>query len=293
MPVDPKQFWEDKLLTWEQGRYGKPERCARAPRMDRQPLEHVAALSTSPSCRSCSGPSWRASAWSSSGAGRDFSRQSSSTTALRAISASTLPRPPSARPGKAHGGRDARIAFAVGGVADLQPLAADLVMSLGLFDWLRDDEIANVFAKSGSADFLHAIAERRPGLQQWLHRAYVQLAYGYRTDSYRPRYFTCEPHRGAGHRGRPEAPLRLPPSAIELRRTDLVAACRRGGLTIRSCCSLHRMRPEDPSRRNKISSTYPSVICRQDCKMPTCEPQYVDLDDMSASTSRQNRDPKT
>jgi len=22
MPVDPKQFWEDKLLAWEQGRYG-------------------------------------------------------------------------------------------------------------------------------------------------------------------------------------------------------------------------------------------------------------------------------
>ena len=62
---------------------------------------------------------------------------------------------------------------------------------MGLFDWLRDDEIANVFAKSGSADFLHAIAEQRPGLQQWLHRAYVQLAFGYRTDSYRPRYFTC------------------------------------------------------------------------------------------------------
>ncbi len=37
-------------------------------------------------------------------------------------------------------------------------------MSASLFDWLRDDEIANVFAKSGSADFLHAIAERRPGL---------------------------------------------------------------------------------------------------------------------------------
>jgi len=67
-----------------------------------------------------------------------------------------------------------------------------LVISLGLFDWLMDDEIADVFRKSGSSDFLHAIAERRPGIQQWLHRSYVQLAYGYRTDQYRPRYFTCD-----------------------------------------------------------------------------------------------------
>jgi hypothetical protein len=47
--------------------------------------------------------------------------------------------------------------------------------------WLTDDEIAAVFRQSGKVDFLNAIAERRPGIQQWLHRSYVQLAYGYRT----------------------------------------------------------------------------------------------------------------
>ena len=77
-------------------------------------------------------------------------------------------------------------------VAEMQPLSADLVISLGLFDWLTDDEIIDLFRKSGSADFLHAIAERRRGIQQWLHRSYVQLAYGYRTNSYRPRYFKCD-----------------------------------------------------------------------------------------------------
>ena len=77
-------------------------------------------------------------------------------------------------------------------MAQLPPLSADLVVSLGLFDWLTDEEIASVFRQSGKADFLHAIAERRPGVQQWLHRSYVQLAYGYRTDQYRPRYLTCE-----------------------------------------------------------------------------------------------------
>ena len=94
--------------------------------------------------------------------------------------------------GRAEHAGDAKVSFSVAAVADLPPLQADLAFSLGLLDWLRDDEIATIFAKSGSADFLHAIAERRPGIQQWLHRRYVELAYGYRTGSYRPRYLACD-----------------------------------------------------------------------------------------------------
>jgi hypothetical protein len=47
-----------------------------------------------------------------------------------------------------------------------------------------------MFAATKGADFLHAIAEKRPSVSQWLHRAYVQLAYGHRTGHYRPRYFS-------------------------------------------------------------------------------------------------------
>ena len=191
MPVDPKQFWEDKLLTWEQGRYGKPERSL-------GPLEWIAnRSSTSLRYRVAIVPellrpflAGKRVVELGCGSGLLAARliDYGAASYLGIDIAETAIR----RARESHSGRDARIAFSVGGVADLQPLAADLVMSLGLFDWLRDDEIANVFTKSGAADFLHAIAERRPGLQQWLHRAYVQLAYGYRTESYRPRYFTCE-----------------------------------------------------------------------------------------------------
>jgi SAM-dependent methyltransferase len=90
-----------------------------------------------------------------------------------------------------YGKNDTRIRFEVDSVADMAPLSADIVISLGLFDWLKDEEIADVFHKSGPADYLHAIAERRPGIQQLLHRSYVYLAYGHRTDSYRPRYLNC------------------------------------------------------------------------------------------------------
>ena len=189
MPVDPKQFWEDKLLAWEQGRYGQPGRPP-------GPLEWIAnRSSTSLRYRLAVTPellrpflAGRRVVELGCGSGLLAAR----LIAYGAASYLGIDIAESAirKARDTHAG-DARIAFAVGSVAELSPLPADLVISLGLFDWLDDEEIANVFAKSGSADFLHAIAERRPGLQQWLHRAYVELAYGHRTDGYRPRYLTC------------------------------------------------------------------------------------------------------
>ena len=190
MPVDPKQFWEDKLSRWEQGRYGKPERALGLlewiDNRSSMSLRHRLAITPELLKPFLTGKRVVELGCGSGLLAARFIEYGAASYLGVDIAESAIR---NAR--QAHGGHDARIAFAVGGVADLQPLAADLVVSLGLFDWLRDDEIANVFAKSGSADFLHAIAERRPGLQQWLHRAYVQLAYGYRTDSYRPRYLTC------------------------------------------------------------------------------------------------------
>ena len=148
MPVDPKQFWEDKLLTWEQGRYGKPERplgllewianrssmslryrVAITPELLKPFLagKRVVELGCGSGLLAAKLIEYGAASY----LGIDIAE-----TAIR-------------KARESHGGRDARIAFAVGGVADLQPLAADLVISLGLLDWLRDDEIANVFAKSG------------------------------------------------------------------------------------------------------------------------------------------------
>jgi SAM-dependent methyltransferase len=190
MAVDPKEFWEAKLLGWEQGRYGSP---------DRPPgfLEWIAN-------RSSSSLRFRVSitpellrpflsnkhvvelgCGSAIIAGKFLEYGASSYLGID-IAESAIEK------ARSRHGNDARMQFQVGDVADLPSLSADLIVSLGLFDWLTDDEIAAVFRQSGKVDFLHAIAERRPGIQQWLHRSYVQLAYGYRTDRYRPRYFTCD-----------------------------------------------------------------------------------------------------
>jgi SAM-dependent methyltransferase len=190
MPVDPKEFWEAKLLGWEQGRYGSPDR----------PLGFLEWIAN----QSSSSLRFRVSitpkllqpflfnkhvvelgCGSGIIAGKFLEYGASSYLGID-IADSAIQK------ARSRHGHDARIQFRVGSVAVLPPLSADLIVSLGLFDWLTDDEISAVFRQSGKADFLHAIAERRPGIQQWLHRHYVQLAYGHRTDSYRPRYFTCD-----------------------------------------------------------------------------------------------------
>ena len=187
--VDPKQFWEAKLLAWEHGRYGQPDRpgmlewianrssmslrfrVAITPELLRPFLaeKRVVELGCGSGLMAATLIEYGAASYR----GIDIAEMAISRARERY----------SEHP---------RIAFEVGSVSDMPPLAADLVISLGLFDWLTDEEIVIVFRKSGTADFLHAIAERRPGFQQSLHRAYVQLAYGYRTDSYRPRYLTCD-----------------------------------------------------------------------------------------------------
>jgi SAM-dependent methyltransferase len=190
MAIDPKEFWEGKLLGWEQGRYGSPDR----------PLGFLEWIAN----RSSSSLRFRVSivpellkpfllnkavvelgCGSGIIAGKFLEYGASSYLGID-IAESAVEK------ARSRHGHDARMQFQVGNVADLSSLSADLIVSLGLFDWLTDEEIAAVFRLSGKADFLHAIAERRAGIQQWLHRSYVQHAYGYRTDRYRPRYFTCD-----------------------------------------------------------------------------------------------------
>ncbi len=187
MAVDPKQFWEGKLLAWEQGRYGSLDR-------PRGLLEWIANRSSmSLRFRVAITPELlrpylankrvvELGCGSGIMAGKLIEYGVASYLGVD-IAESAI------ETARARHGDNPKVRFLAISVADMPPLSADLVVSLGLFDWLTDDEITSVFRKSGSADFLHAIAERRPGVQQWLHRSYVQLAYGYRTDSYRPRYF--------------------------------------------------------------------------------------------------------
>ena len=68
----------------------------------------------------------------------------------------------------------------------------DVVFSLGLLDWLSDNDIKTVSSLYKHAPFLHSYSQKDRSLGQLIHKLYVQLLYGWRTNGYVPRYFNNE-----------------------------------------------------------------------------------------------------
>jgi len=73
-------------------------------------------------------------------------------------------------------------------ILEMDDLDADYVFSLGLTDWLDDSEINHLFKISKNAENLHSISEEKKSISQFLHKAYVFLSYGRKTNGYAPRY---------------------------------------------------------------------------------------------------------
>jgi SAM-dependent methyltransferase len=77
-------------------------------------------------------------------------------------------------------------------VTQMTRLDADIVFSLGLLDWLPLTKVEHLLQLSASTRFLHSFSEQRPSPAQWVHRAYVHLAYGHRSGKYVPQYYPAK-----------------------------------------------------------------------------------------------------
>lgn len=192
MSFDRKQFWEEKILGWEAGRYaggasgGVLEKLAdRASDSLRYRIRLGAEL-LAPFVRGkvvvdvgcgsglLTGPlldAGAAAVW-----GFDIAEAAIASAEAR----------------KAEAGWDERAQFRVASVAELPAdLRPDFVISLGLVDWLTDEEITRLFAWGGKAEFVHAFSERQWTPAQVLHQLYCWVSYGWRTQGYVPRYDTA------------------------------------------------------------------------------------------------------
>jgi 2-polyprenyl-3-methyl-5-hydroxy-6-metoxy-1,4-benzoquinol methylase len=68
----------------------------------------------------------------------------------------------------------------------------DIVLSLGLFDWLENNEIINIFKLYPNSMHLHSISEKKKSIYQFLHKIYVHISYGYKSKGYKPKYHTLK-----------------------------------------------------------------------------------------------------
>ncbi len=190
MTVNPKEFWENKILAWESGRYDNRsnansflERIANRSSNSLRFRMDVAGQLLKPhvtekhvvevGCGSALLAEKIIAMGAASYTGYDFAESAISQAQKRVT----------------ENGFSKKIRLMVKSVDQLAELQADIVFSLGLLDWLKDKELKNLFRSSGTADYLHAISEKRISPSQLLHRIYIHLAYGHRTMSYIPRYY--------------------------------------------------------------------------------------------------------
>jgi len=190
MVTDHKQFWEKKILAWEEGRYGPPSEGRRL-------LEDIANRSSASLrfrldiTRQLLGPFVEGMRVVEVGCGSGLLAEDILAMGAVSYTGYDIAEAAVARARKRieKKGIEGKTCFEARGVMDLPNFEADIVFSLGLLDWLNDEELESLFRADGSAHYLHSIAEKRTSISQLLHRIYVHLAYGRRTGSYVPRYY--------------------------------------------------------------------------------------------------------
>lgn len=188
--VTPAEFWNTKILGWEESRYARAAAAA-------TPLESIAANASSSlrfrlhAAVLLLAPHLRGRRVVELGCGSGL--LAGPLMALGAAGYTGIDISPVAitrarERAAAIPGTPGDIRFAVGSVVNLEPQGDALIFSLGLFDWLTDAEIAHILAVGAGGPYLHAVAERRWSAQQLAHRLYVHLSYG-RRSGYAPRYY--------------------------------------------------------------------------------------------------------
>jgi len=65
----------------------------------------------------------------------------------------------------------------------------DFCFSLGLLDWLSLGEIEQIMKNVKCKYYLHSYSRKNLSIQQLLHRFYVFLLYGHKSSHYTPRYY--------------------------------------------------------------------------------------------------------
>jgi SAM-dependent methyltransferase len=185
--IDREQFWDNKILGWEDDKYSTPKGLLRRVFDVNRPLKIRQQITENVLTRvvrdqivleiGC-GSARLVPAILEAGArkyiGLDISKVAIENAAGKA----------------AQSGISDRVEFHHFDARQLSGLKADISFSLGLLDWLELEEIRTMLSQISCKYYFHSFSERRRSLQQIIHRMYVYAFYGHSTKSYVPKYYT-------------------------------------------------------------------------------------------------------
>jgi len=186
--INPKKFWEEKILTWEQDRYedGKTSSFLEffAHRASSS-IHHRHELAKEILAAHVQGKKIL-----EIGCGSGRLSESLIRAGAQSYTGIDIAEPAieNAKRIAEEKGISNVVKFEVGDLQSLSHYDVDIVFSLGVTDWLTNDEIERLFSRFRGAMFLHSISEKRLSLIQTLHRLYCYVAYGHKTKGYVPRY---------------------------------------------------------------------------------------------------------
>ena len=191
-PVNPKDFWERKIIDWEIGRYGLSEKneqtffekiADKSSNSLRQRLQ-LASQYLAPfvdgkrvlevGCGSGLLTPYLMDAGAKSYLGIDIASVAIKKAEERYKDSNWV----------------SDVEFRSGSMDQIKGYEFDIVVSLGLTDWLGEQEMTDLFSLSDNCDCFHSISENRFSISQLIHRLYVNVAYGYKTGGYKPKYYS-------------------------------------------------------------------------------------------------------
>ena len=189
MTIDKKKFWEDKIIGWENLRYDKIETDFNLfeKTVDKTNNTLIYRLNFA---HKILGPLVKDKDIVELGCGSGFLAKKfldlgAKTYTGYDISENAINR---AKKLSEHFNNTGNIKFFAKPILELEKLDSHFVFSLGLTDWLTDEEIDHMFKISIDCESLHSISEKRFSFGRILHQLYVFLSYGYKTGGYSPRY---------------------------------------------------------------------------------------------------------
>lgn len=77
-------------------------------------------------------------------------------------------------------------------LTEIEPQSFDLIISLGLIDWLTDSELKKLFQLSKQKIWLHSFSSASATISKNVHKLYVYIMYGRRNSAYVPKYWSAQ-----------------------------------------------------------------------------------------------------